>query len=119
MLKLNHSRLQNICDIKLSIAEWIVIAKAVSSFASNVNSYEILKKLPEIFKSVGNYFLSENSNITESAAQCLIAIIIEGIKDKDLLLPPAVTEFDANISPECSEHQELKSYTWINTPCVV
>ena len=71
---------------------WLaVIAKAVSSFASNVNSYEILKKLPEIFKSVGNYFLSENSNITESAAQCLIAIIIEGIKDKDLLLPPAVT----------------------------
>lgn len=70
---------------------WLaVIAKAVVSFSSNVNSLEILMKLPDIFKSVGTYFLSENSSIAESASQCLIAIVVDGIKDKDLLSPPDV-----------------------------
>lgn len=85
-----------IFDLKPSLNDphlapsWLaVIAKAVCSFSSNVNSLEILYKLPDIFQSVGHYFLSENSNITESASQCLIAIIIDGIKEKDLLLPPA------------------------------
>lgn len=87
-----------IFDLKPSLNDphlapsWLaVIAKAICSFSSNVNSLEILTKLPEIFKSVGNYFLSENPNITESASQCLIAIIVDGINDKDLLLPPAVS----------------------------
>jgi ribosomal RNA-processing protein 12 len=87
-----------IFDLKPSLNDphlapsWLaVIAKAVSSFSTNVNSLEILLKLPDIFSSVGSYFLSDNSNITESAAQCLIAIIVDGIKDKDLLQPPAVT----------------------------
>ncbi|KAG0673315.1 hypothetical protein C6P40_003062 [Pichia californica] len=70
---------------------WLaVIAKAVTSFSSNINSLEIMFKLPQIFKSVGNYLLSENQNICESASQCLIAIIIDGIQDKDLVLPPLI-----------------------------
>ena len=88
-----------IFDLKPSLNDphlapsWLaVIAKAVSSFSSNINSLEILLKLPTIFKSVGSYFLSENSNITESASQCLIAIIVDGINDKDLLLPPIVND---------------------------
>lgn len=70
---------------------WLaVIAKAVTSFSSNINSLEIFFKLPQIFKSVGSYLLSENLNICESASQCLIAITIDGIQDKDLVLPPLV-----------------------------
>lgn len=70
---------------------WLaVIAKAVSSFSTNVNSLEIMYKLPQIFTSVGAYLLSENLNICESASQCLIAIVIEGIQDRDLLLPPLI-----------------------------
>lgn len=70
---------------------WLaVIAKAVCSFATNINSLEIFLKLPQIFKSVGGYLLSENLAICESASECLIAIVTDGIQDKDLLLPPPV-----------------------------
>lgn len=70
---------------------WLaVIAKAVCSFSTNINSLEIFFKLPQIFNSVGGYLLSENLSICESASECLIAIVIDGINDKDLLLPPLV-----------------------------
>lgn len=106
-----------IFDLKPSIDDphlapsWLaVIAKAISSFSTNVNSLEILMKLPDIFKSVGNYFLSSNLNITESASQCLIAIIVDGIKDKDLLLPPLVTnETYENVDEVITKISEITS----------
>ncbi|CAI5760206.1 unnamed protein product [Candida verbasci] len=82
-----------IFDLKPSIndthlaASWLaVIAKALESFAQ-LSPVTCIEKLPHILSLVSQFLASEHQDISESASQCLIAIISQTIPDKFLLNP--------------------------------
>lgn len=67
---------------------WIaVVVKAMISY-SNFQPLKTLIKIPDIFKLMSNYLLSNNPEIFISASQCLIAILSQSVKDDLLLIQP-------------------------------
>lgn len=67
------------------VAAWIaVIVKGFNTYSSikPLNSFEML---PDLMILITNYLKSNNSDITTSASECLIAIINQSIDDKILL----------------------------------
>ncbi|ODV86204.1 hypothetical protein CANARDRAFT_196973 [[Candida] arabinofermentans NRRL YB-2248] len=71
---------------------WLaVIAKAIISYSSNVDSFQCFLKLPQVFKIVCEFFNSQIKEVYISASQCLIAIVTDSINDLNLLSPPSVS----------------------------
>ncbi|KAI5950128.1 RRP12 [Candida jiufengensis] len=85
--------LNAIFDLKPSVndshltASWLtVVAKALEGFSS-LSPIECLKKIPHVLSIVSQFLASDSKDIYTSAAQCLIAIIVQTIPEKFLLQP--------------------------------
>ncbi|KAG7698556.1 hypothetical protein KL951_001820 [Ogataea haglerorum] len=88
---------------------WLaVIARALISYSKSVDAYKCVLKLPDVFKIVGHFFLSENPNVRISASQCLIAIITDSVDVKYLLEPPkTLPEVFENVEEIIEQLSEL------------
>lgn len=83
------------------VGSWVaVIAKAIETY-SKIDSFACFQKLPEIFKDLSSYLLSNNNEaVYVSAANCIISIVDTSIQDQLLLLPSSSMPIDKYESVE-------------------